>query len=387
MNILVISAEYPPFSVGGISLHTYEVNKSLVKEGNNVWTLTFHGDKNVDSIETTVEDGVHVVRIPRPAYIKNETYENEFINQNKQMKIGIDYLIDNAVCNFNMVILHGYFLGICGMYVCEKLSIPFVYHAHTLLSETQLQSNKKILETEKELYSKAKYIIAVSEFLKQEIIKKYSVNTNKIKVITKGVELENYDKYENKTNDKYFKILYTGRISREKGFETLLYAASLSIKKHKNILIFVVGMFSDENYRTEISEVIKRKKLERNIVFLGFEEGQKVIREYKSSNISVVPSFAETFGKVAIESMAAKVPVIVSDVGGLGPIVVEKETGLKFNCGDIEELSQKINLLYESSMLREELAHNAYKEVVKRYQWKDIFKQTLDIYQKVCEVQ
>lgn len=386
MNILVISAEYPPFSVGGIALHTHEVNKSLAKEGNVIWTLTFHGDRNVDSINTTVEDGINVIRIPRPSSTITESYEDKFLNQNEQMKIGIHYLMDHRFCNFNMVVLHGYFLGICGMYACEKMSIPFVYHAHTLLSDAQLHDNVKILETERELYSKATYVIAVSEFLKTEILKRYSIDTRRIKVITKGVELKKYDKYENKTNDTYFKILYTGRISREKGFETLLNAISLSIKKHKNILVFAVGLFSDEVYRKEIIAMIRDEGLQKNIVFLGFKEDDKVIREYKSSNISVVPSFAETFGKVAIESMAARVPVIVSNVGGLGPIVKDGATGLKFKCGDEEDLSNKINLLYEYPCLCKKLADNAYMEVVKKYQWKDIFKLTLDIYQKVCEV-
>jgi len=160
----------------------------------------------------------------------------------------------------------------------------------------------------------------------------------------------------------------------------------LSVKKHKNILAFAVGLFSDEVYRKEIIAMIRDKGLQKNIVFLGFKEDDKVIREYKSSNISVVPSFAETFGKVAIESMAARVPVIVANIGGLGPIVEDGETGLKFKCGDEEDLSNKINLLYEYPCLCKKIADSAYMEVVKKYQWKDIFKLTLDIYQKVCEV-
>lgn len=105
------------------------------------------------------------------------------------------------------------------------------------------------------------------DFLKTEILKRYSIDTRRIKVITKGVELKKYDKYENKTNDTYFKILYTGRISREKGFETLLNAISLSVKKHKNILVFAVGLFSDEVYRKEIIAMIRDKGLQKNIVF------------------------------------------------------------------------------------------------------------------------
>lgn len=85
------------------------MNKSLVKEGNVIWTLTFHGDRNADSINTTVEDGINVIRIPRPSSTINESYEDKFINQNEQMKIGIHYLMDHIFCDFNMVVLHGYF--------------------------------------------------------------------------------------------------------------------------------------------------------------------------------------------------------------------------------------------------------------------------------------
>ena len=385
MKILTITAEYPPFFVGGITLHTYNLNISLADLGYEPWVITFHKDSKVKEYSHTIEKNVNIVRIPRPKTDIEYTYHEMFVAQNKCLKNGLIWMKNKFNNIFDLITVHGYFLGDAALYAKQEFESLLVYHVHTLFSETESMENKLIVESENNLCKQSNSIISVSEFLKKEIIKKFNISEDKIVVITKGIKLEEYDHIQNQKSKSNIILNFTGRLSPEKGFETLLEAMGILTVKYKKILLYAIGQASNTQYYDVIKNKINTLHLEKNIVFLGYKNNDEIIKEYKRSDISVVPSYAETFGKVAIESMAARVPVVVSNVGGLGPIVNDNVNGLLFNVGNSSELADKIEMLILNADLRNTLAENGYKEVKNNYQWHHILNQTVNEYSRIME--
>jgi len=392
MKLLTITAEYPPFFVGGITLHVHELNTLLANRGFEPWVITFQPNSDKQDISLSYEDNVHVVRIPIPIMLENASYQERYIEQNKKIREGIDWLSDHNFL-FDLLVLHGYFLADVAIYAKSHLQIPLVYHVHTLYSINQEKDSHvdTIQKAEKNICVTADKIISVSEYLKNLIASTFNdIDYNKINIVNKAIHLKDYDQVETSRSKDLLskKIIYVGRISPEKGIEVLLYALK-TIKSTwgNNFLLYIIGQASDVSYLYRLKEIILELDLIKNVVFNGYMNKSQIIEEYKSSDVAIVPSYSETFGKVAIEAMAAKVPVIVSDVGGLGPIVDPGITGYRFSVGDSDDLAKKILLLLKNEELASRIKEAAYTEVKKKYQWGHILQQTIDIYREVinCE--
>jgi D-inositol-3-phosphate glycosyltransferase len=121
------------------------------------------------------------------------------------------------------------------------------------------------------------------------------------------------------------------------------------------------------------------------IVFLG-KRGQDTLPYYYSAaEVLVMPSHYESFGMVALEAMACGTPVIASDVGGLGFLVQDGETGYTLPDGEPDKLCEKLTLLLEDRALRERMGRRA-AEVAQSYDWAKIARQIVDVYEELVTV-
>ncbi|MCX2473265.1 glycosyltransferase family 4 protein [Pedobacter sp. MC2016-05] len=127
-------------------------------------------------------------------------------------------------------------------------------------------------------------------------------------------------------------FLFVGRLSKEKGVETLLEAFSATSIK---LRIIGSGEFSDE--------IISRCSIHKNITYLG-QQPQHVVKEQLNGALALVfPSqWYETFGMVLIEAYSRSVPVIASDLGNIKTIVEDGKTGLTFEPGNAQDLLKKV---------------------------------------------
>jgi glycosyltransferase involved in cell wall biosynthesis len=121
------------------------------------------------------------------------------------------------------------------------------------------------------------------------------------------------------------------------------------------------------------------------VLFTGFVDDETLRKLQKCADVSVVPSLFEPFGIVALEAMAAKSPVVVSDTGGLSEIVEHGVTGVKVYVNNPESLAWGITKVLLDENYANLIRTNAYKKVQEKYDWKKIAKQTKAIYQSVLK--
>jgi glycogen(starch) synthase len=119
------------------------------------------------------------------------------------------------------------------------------------------------------------------------------------------------------------------------------------------------------------------------VLFTGFISDEDRDRLFKIADCAVFPSLYEPFGIVALEAMAAKCPVVVSEVGGLRDVVQHAETGITVYPDDPGSLAWGIVHTLQYPEWAATRVKNAYRLVREEYNWEHIARMTADVYRQI----
>jgi glycosyltransferase involved in cell wall biosynthesis len=188
----------------------------------------------------------------------------------------------------------------------------------------------------------------------------------KLKIFPRGLETELF--HPSRRDPEFFarfghasngevRLLYVGRVSREKDLDLLAAAYRRLREDGLSIQLFVVG---HGPYSEELSKSLPEA------IFTGYLRGEELATAYASSDIFVFPSTTDTFGNVIIEAQASGLPVIVSDAGGPKELVTENENGLITKSHDAEDLARAIRQLVVDPASRQAMGCRARESVADR---------------------
>ena len=202
----------------------------------------------------------------------------------------------------------------------------------------------------KRSYEFVDLFIAPSQFIAKIISQR--IPENKIKVLRNGINL---NEFKPSDRDEGYG-LYFGRISKEKGIETLL-------KAHKNLAnimpLSVVGT-------GPIAEKLIKKYPQAE--FLGYKTGEELNDIISKSAFVVVPSeWYENCSMVVLEAMALGKPIIGSKIGGIPEQIEDGTTGLLFEMGNVKELVAKMKIMIENPGMRIIFGREARQKLEKEY--------------------
>lgn len=213
--------------------------------------------------------------------------------------------------------------------------------------------------------------IAISNSTAQKL-KKYI--KDKIHVIPCGVDFEEF-----KTPPKKFlkpTIICVARLVSYKRIDDLIWAFALLLKKGLDLNLIVVGRGPQGKKLKSICQMLK---ISPRVSFLQNLPRKELIEKIKSSQLFCLPSAVEGFGISIIESAAAGVPYVVSDIDVFGEITKTGQGGLLFKLNNVKDLSDKIERLLLDKKLYKQKAQEAIS-LAKNYQWPDIAQRTERIY-------
>jgi glycosyltransferase involved in cell wall biosynthesis len=174
-------------------------------------------------------------------------------------------------------------------------------------------------------------------------------------------------------------VLFVGRLVYEKGVHVLVNAIPKVLEKVNAKTVIVGNGYMKE----QISGIVKGLGIDQKVMFTGFVDDETLRRLQTCAAVSVVPSLFEPFGIVALEAMAAKSPVVVSDTGGLAEIVDHDVDGIKVYPNNPDSLAWGITRVLTDEGNANRLRSNAYKKIQEKYNWDRIAKQTRDVYRTV----
>jgi glycogen synthase len=245
-----------------------------------------------------------------------------------------------------------------------------------------------IHELEMLLTHEACKVLCMSKYMASHLKGAFDLPDDKIVVVPNGVNLQdfrNFDEEDSRSFRAKFAlpeekiVLFVGRLSYEKGLEVLINAIPRVLEK-VNAKFVLIG----RNYMGEkLLTMVKNMHLEHKVLFAGFFYGETLRRLQECADVSVVPSLFEPFGNVALEAMAARSPVIVSNTGGLSEIVDHNLTGVKVCPNNPNSLAWGITKVLLDENFRAYIIENAYRKVREKYSWDKTAKQTKQAYEAV----
>jgi len=389
MKILMLSWEYPPRVVGGISRVVYDLSHRLIADGNDVTVITYR-DGNTPYYED--DDGVKVYRIDNYMISANNFIDWILqLNFNMVAKAG-EVIAENG--KFDIIHAHDWLVASAAKTLKYAYNTPIVSTIHAMEagrnSGISTPEQKYINDTEWMLTYESSEVIVNSIFMKNELQRLFGLPYEKINVIPNGVNLHLYDNIErdwefrrNYAMDNEKIILFIGRLVYEKGIQHLIAAMPKILAGYHDAKLIVAGK---GGMIDQLKAQVHALGLDDKVYFTGYLAGKNVQKMYKCADVSVFPSTYEPFGIVAIEAMLSGNPVVVSDAGGLNEIVDHGINGMKSYCGNPNSLADSILTLLFNKDLAETCSKNAIEKVKTKYNWTKIASDTSFTYQKaICE--
>jgi len=386
LSVLMLSWEYPPRVIGGISPHIYFLSKYLVKQGVKVYVVTCDFP---DAPSHEVVDGVEVYRIdsyksPSPdfatwVYLMNMNMQRETAALMKRIgsKIDVIHAHDWLVANAGIGLKHIF-----------RKPLLVTMHSTEMGRRDGLHTTaeRMIHETEAWLTYEAWKVICCSDYMVSHVRYVFGLPNDKLVMVPNGVNPKNYPE---KNDIAAFRgrfalpeekiVLFVGRLVYEKGVHILINAVP-KILSQVNAKFIIVG---SGYMKEQLLNIVRSMGLEHKVLFEGFMDEPTLLKLQRCADVSVVPSLFEPFGIVALEAMAARSPIVVSDTGGLSEIVEHDVTGVKVYPNNPATLAWGIAKVLKDDAYAKYIKDNAFRRVLERYDWQKIAMDTKRIYEGV----
>ena len=222
-------------------------------------------------------------------------------------------------------------------------------------------------------------IIAISNYTKLDIIKKYSINADKIHVTyLSGGKYNKKDTVNSTFGIKLPKqfIFYPAALWVHKNHKILIEALNNLKSKFPNLYLVFTGLIKDKKLKDEIDTIIMNYSLSEKVLFLGYVSEEVLDAIYQNAQAMIFPSMFEGFGIPILEAFMRGLPVAAANNTSLTEVV--GDAGLLFETNDTESCIRAIEKILSDVKLRKKLIKLGL-ERAREYSWKNTAKNTLEI--------
>jgi len=187
---------------------------------------------------------------------------------------------------------------------------------------------------------------------------------------------------ETAPSNNQYTILMLGILIKSKGHTDALEALKIIVGKEKNMSVKLIfaGSGSSE-YIGALNKFISQNRLSQFVQFLGYVKDPRSL--FSISDIGIVCSRSEAFGRVTVEMMMSGVPVIVSNTGANCEIVENNQTGLVYQCGNPMDLAEKIQELMHNPRKASRMAEEARRRAIEKFSSKRSAFEIFSIYRDI----
>jgi len=374
-------------NVGGMNVYIRNVALFLGELGVKVDIFTRIHDDN-DPIISLLSENVRVIHISLGPPDINKAKLFDYIDG---YFAKIKKFINSQGIKYSLIHSHYWLSGIIGIRLAQSLNIfHFVtFHTFAQIKSRYSSDDNDALprqSTERELMSLVDGLVCSCESEKRDLIQIDEKNVNKIHCVGGGVDLERFRPLNKIESRKKLQIssnrviFFAGRIEPFKGIDLLIESISHVEKiETGEAKLFIVGRWTDRQYFNSIEAKIKELKLSNAINFIGPVGHNQIPLYYNSADITIVPSFHESCGLVALESMACGTPVIAARTGGLVENVLDGVTGYLISSRCPEMYAEKMDVLLSQDFLSLKMSFNGMVKV-QNMSWGIVAKKILQIY-------
>lgn len=351
---------------------------ALVEKGNEIKVLntTWKGDSIAEKFKPIMTPDV----IHKECYYKFERY----LFFSKQYKIYKELMKNFRVQDFDILHAHNLFNGgVSAFLASKKTGVPFVVsiRATDIYVFMRYSFFRKLANR---MLKKAAGIIFLSNKHKEEFFKKYVSNDfrssfeAKSLVTYNGLEsfwLENIYTAKTLPNKKELKLLFVGKIDRNKNILKVIDSIKILADRGYNIKLTAVGNVLDK----DIGNILKKYDF---IELKEFMPKEKLITVYRDNDIFIMPSKLETFGRVYAEAMTQGLPIIYTKNQGFDGIFEDGEVGYSVPSDNAAYIADCIERIVSNYNM---ISKNCIQES-SRFNWKSIANEIDTFYRKIIQI-
>ncbi|MGV4414465.1 N-acetyl-alpha-D-glucosaminyl L-malate synthase BshA [Chryseobacterium sp. T1] len=364
---------YPTY--GGSGIVATELGMILAQQGHEVHFISSNLPARLDMTRSNIF--FHKVQVENYPLFKFPPYD-----------IALSSTIYQVVSLYDLDILHAHYaipFAYCAFYAKQMLKedgkdIPLIttLHGTDITLVGQHPTYNKAVEFS---INQSEAITSVSESLKQNTLKNFNIK-KEIKVITNFIDNSLFIDKSTCCRDQFAKpeeklLIHVSNLRSVKRIEDVLEIFK-NVEKDIDCKLIIIGEGPDMEkincFLTENPELISKIRL------LG--KVNELYRILKLADLFLLPSEQESFGLAALEAMAAGVPVISSNAGGIPEVNIHGKTGFVANIGDVEAMTNYAKQLLSDQNLLATMKQNA-KENAELFDIKNIIPQYINLYNEV----
>lgn len=391
MKVFMLGWEFPPYNVGGLGIACEGLAKSFIKKGMDVTFVMPNAPKGahsdflnliVASHKEFSEEEFSNLNIKKvdsllTPYMSSESYALErqsFIDKKMLDANAGDFSLDCQYGQdllsevwrysqkvaliaknekFDVIHAHDWMTFQAGIEAKKATGKPLVVHIHnTAYDRSGGNPSEYEYKLEWDGFQAADKVIAISNFVKNTLVTKYHIPSEKIEVVHNGIDVDKYTytpvEASIKKNDKV--VLFAGRVTLQKGPDYFIKAAHRISQKIKDVKFVLAG---NGDMLNRSIEMVAELGLSDRFIFSGRYNKEEGVKLMSMADVFVMPSVSEPFGLVPLEAMLQKTPTIISKQSGVSEVLANT---LKVDFWDIDQLSNKIVAVLKYNVLHEQLS-------------------------------
>ncbi len=373
---------------GGMNVYMRQLAQELAQKQSNVDIFTRWTHEHTPQI-VPLSQHVRVIHIkagPVAPLHKNDLYQYipAFVRNIEEFR-------RRESLSYDLIHSHYWLSGVAAMPLAHAWDVPHVTMFHTLgrlkqIAHPNEQELPLRLEMEQRLIQHVDRIVAATSEERAQIIRYCGATASQVVVIPCGVDLKLFVPHERKFARDYLGLkqhrpvlLFTGRLDPFKGPDVLLRAAAMMEEDAQ--VVIVGGKLTGDKELQQLQTLAKDLKIGSRVKFLGARPQEELPIIYSAADVTVMPSYHESFGLAAVESLACGTPVIATRAGGLTTVVRHGETGfLVPRCPGF--FAERLDTLLRNSALRTKMSVAARNSVL-QFSWKKVANEVYETYESL----
>ena len=389
MKVLMVSWEYPPVVIGGLGRHVHHLATALADAGHEVVVLSRRPsgtDPRSHPSTDEIADGVRVVAAAQ------DPHEFDFGADMMAWTLAMGHSMVRAGLALHtkrsrpwrpdVVHAHDWLVAHPAIALAEYFDVPLVSTIHA--TEAGRHSgwvsgaiSRQVHAAESWLVHESDSLITCSASMSDEITELFGPGLAETRVIRNGIDAARWPFAKRRPRTGPARLVYLGRLEYEKGIHDAIAALPRIRRTHPGTTLTIAGDCTQLQW---LVEEARKHKVLRATRFVGHLDHDELVSLLHAADAAVLPSHYEPFGIVALEAAATGIPLVTSNVGGLGEAVINGQTGMSYPPRDIASLATAVRVVLDDPDAAQRMAIAARERLTSDFDWHTVAEETAQVY-------
>ena len=391
MKVLMVSWEYPPVVIGGLGRHVHNLATALAEAGHEVVVLSRRPSGTDPSSHPSTDEIAEGVRVVAAA---QDPHEFDFGLDMMAWTLAMGHSMTRAGLAIktqgrragpwqpDVVHAHDWLVAHPAVALAEYFDVPLVSTIHA--TEAGRHSgwvsgpiSRQVHAVESWLVHESDSLITCSVSMGDEITELFGPGLGEIRVIRNGIDAALWPFAPRRPRTGPARLLYLGRLEYEKGIHDAIAALPRIRRTHPGTTLTIAGTGTQQQW---LVEQARKHKVFRAVDFVGHLNHDALVGLLHTADAAVLPSHYEPFGIVALEAAATGIPLVTSNVGGLGEAVINGHTGVSYPPRDIAALAAAVRVVLDDPKAAQHMAVAARERLTSDFGWHTVADETAQVY-------